>query len=40
MPFNFIVDQVLEMSAGRPKHDETHLHVSSGTGTWGPTMRL
>ncbi len=40
MPFNFIVDQVFEMSAGLFQHGDTHLYVSSGTGTWGPTMRL
>ncbi len=40
VPFNFIVDQVFEMSAGLFREGDTHLYVSSGTGTWGPTMRL
>ncbi len=40
VPFNFLVDQVFEMSAGLFREGDTHLYVSSGTGTWGPTMRL
>jgi predicted MPP superfamily phosphohydrolase len=40
VPFNFVVNRVFEKAAGLFRHDDTHLYVSTGTGTWGPTMRL
>jgi predicted MPP superfamily phosphohydrolase len=40
VPFNLLVNRVFEKAAGLFRHDDTHLYVSAGTGTWGPTMRL
>jgi predicted MPP superfamily phosphohydrolase len=40
VPFNFVVNRVFEKAAGLFRHQDTHLYVSAGTGTWGPTMRL
>jgi len=40
MPFNLVVNRVFEKAKGLFLEDRTHLYVSSGTGTWGPYMRL
>ena len=40
VPFNLVVDRVFDKAWGLFQEDNTHLYVSSGTGTWGPTMRL
>jgi predicted MPP superfamily phosphohydrolase len=40
MPFNLVVNRVFEKAWGLFREDDTHLYVSAGTGTWGPTMRL
>ncbi len=40
VPFNLLVNRVFEKAAGLFRHEDTHLYVSTGTGTWGPTMRL
>ncbi len=40
MPFNWIVRRYFPRIAGRFDIDGMVLHVSPGTGTWGPTMRL
>jgi hypothetical protein len=39
-PFNFLVRLMFKYMYGIYKYDETYLHVSPGTGTWGPPMRL
>ena len=40
VPFNWIVRRHFPRIAGRFDVDGMVLHVSPGTGTWGPTMRL
>lgn len=40
VPFNFAVNKVFQYRKGLYQHNETHLYVNEGTGTWGPTMRL
>ena len=40
VPFNLIVNRVFEQAAGLFRHEDSHLYVSTGTGTWGPVMRL
>ena len=40
VPFNLIVNRVFEQAAGLFRHQDSHLYVSTGTGTWGPVMRL
>ena len=40
VPFNWMVRRVYPKTAGRFDENGTVLYVSSGTGTWGPTMRL
>lgn len=40
VPFNFLVKTVFDKTAGLFHHEGTHLYVNTGTGTWGPTMRL
>ncbi|MGI9286887.1 MAG: metallophosphoesterase [Pseudomonadales bacterium] len=40
VPFNLVVNRVFEKAKGLFQHGKSHLYVSSGTGTWGPTMRL
>ncbi|MCZ6831499.1 MAG: metallophosphoesterase [Gammaproteobacteria bacterium] len=40
VPFNWVVNRVFDKAAGLFRHEDTHLYVSTGTGTWGPTMRL
>ena len=39
-PFNFIVKQQYNRISGMYRQGNSHLYVSSGTGTWGPCMRL
>ncbi len=39
-PFNFLVRLMFRYMHGIYKYDGTYLHVSPGTGTWGPPMRL
>ena len=39
-PFNFVVKQQFQRIRGLYRERHHHLHVSSGTGTWGPLMRL
>ncbi len=38
-PFNFITNQIYELSTGYLKKGNTHFYVSSGAGTWGPPVR-
>ena len=40
VPFDLIVKRYFPRIAGRYDAGATVLYVSSGTGTWGPTMRL
>ena len=40
VPFNFVVKRVFEQIRGLYYHGQTTLYVSTGTGTWGPIMRL
>lgn len=40
VPFNFLVRRVFPRMQGHFECEGTHLHVSTGTGTWGPVMRL
>lgn len=39
-PFNYLVRLMFKYMHGIYKYDGTYLHVSPGTGTWGPPMRL
>jgi predicted MPP superfamily phosphohydrolase len=39
-PFNLIVKLFFPYLGGLYKNEKDHLYVSSGTGTWGPPMRL
>ena len=39
-PFNYITNSLFELSWGYRLINQTHLYVSSGFGTWGPTVRL
>ena len=39
-PFNFLVNRFFKYTHGDHEIDGMHLHVSTGTGTWGPQMRL
>ena len=39
-PFNYVVRLVHKYMKGLYNHNGTHLYVTSGTGTWGPRMRL
>jgi len=39
-PFNLLVRVFYRYVCGLYKKDDTFLHVSPGTGTWGPPMRL
>jgi uncharacterized protein len=38
-PFNFITDRVYELSYGYKRKGNTHVVVSCGAGTWGPSVR-
>jgi len=40
VPFNLIVKRVFEQMRGLYYHGKATLYVSSGTGTWGPIMRV
>jgi uncharacterized protein len=39
-PFNFLIRNIFELSWGYLKKGETNFYVSSGFGTWGPTVRV
>jgi predicted MPP superfamily phosphohydrolase len=39
-PFNYLVRLMFRYMHGIYKYNGTYLHVSPGTGTWGPPMRL
>jgi len=39
-PFNFLVRQQFARISGLYQSDKSYLYVNSGTGTWGPLMRL
>ncbi|MHC4721502.1 MAG: metallophosphoesterase, partial [Planctomycetota bacterium] len=39
-PFNFYLRQLFPYVKGLYRHENLHLYVSTGTGTWGPRMRL
>jgi len=39
-PFNYITKAIFELSWGYLKKADTHFYVSSGFGTWGPTVRI
>jgi predicted MPP superfamily phosphohydrolase len=39
-PFNFVVGSIYEYIDGLHEIDHMYLYVSTGTGTWGPRMRL
>ena len=39
-PFNLVVKQQFNRISGMYRDRHHHLYVSSGTGTWGPLMRL
>lgn len=39
-PFNYITEAMFELSWGYLKKGETNFYVSSGFGTWGPTVRI
>jgi len=38
-PFNYITKAIFELSWGYLKKGNTHFYVSSGFGTWGPSVR-
>jgi predicted MPP superfamily phosphohydrolase len=39
-PFNYITEALFELSWGYLKKNNSHFYVSSGFGTWGPTVRI
>jgi predicted MPP superfamily phosphohydrolase len=39
-PLNLITSMVYEISWGYKQKENTHFYVSSGSGTWGPPVRL
>ena len=39
-PFNHIVRLFYKPSSGLHKYNNTYQYITSGTGTWGPRMRL
>ncbi len=39
-PFNLIVGLAFEHISGLYRHESSYLYVTTGTGTWGPRMRL
>jgi predicted MPP superfamily phosphohydrolase len=38
-PFNFLIRNIFELSWGYLKKGDTNFYVSSGYGTWGPSVR-
>ena len=38
-PFNYLTEAIFELSWGYLKKGDTHFYVSSGFGTWGPSVR-
>ena len=40
VPFNLIVARVFKKTQGLYQRGKTSLYVSTGTGTWGPIMRI
>ena len=38
-PFNYLTAAIYEQSWGYLKKGDTHYHISSGVGTWGPPIR-
>ncbi len=40
VPFNFFVKQVFKDIQGTIQRNGAHLHVSTGTSTWGPILRI
>lgn len=38
-PFNYLTDAIFELSWGYLKKGDTNFYVSSGYGTWGPSVR-
>jgi predicted MPP superfamily phosphohydrolase len=38
-PFNYLIKGIFELSWGYLKKGDTNFYVSSGFGTWGPTVR-
>jgi len=39
-PFNYLTEAIFELSWGFLKKGDTNFYVSSGFGTWGPTVRI
>jgi predicted MPP superfamily phosphohydrolase len=39
-PFNYLTEAIFELSWGYLKKGDTNFYVSSGFGTWGPTVRI
>jgi predicted MPP superfamily phosphohydrolase len=39
-PFNYYIRRKFRYVKGLYKHENSYLYVSTGTGTWGPRMRL
>ena len=39
-PFNYVVKQQFALIKGHYRQNDSHLYVNTGTGTWGPLMRL
>ncbi len=39
-PFNYLIKGIFELSWGYLKKGDTNFYVSSGFGTWGPTVRI
>ncbi|MDP3645332.1 MAG: metallophosphoesterase [Bacteroidota bacterium] len=39
-PVNYLTEAIFEVSWGYLKKSETHFYVSSGFGTWGPSVRV
>jgi len=39
-PFNYIVGLFYPYVSGLHNHNNTYIYGTSGTGTWGPRMRL
>ena len=39
-PFNYLIQNIFELSWGYKRKVNTHFYVSSGYGTWGPPVRI